>query len=47
MQEAFILYRISSAHFLVQTARRTLEMDAKGRAILGTLDCTIAIRSRA
>jgi hypothetical protein len=47
MQEAFMLYGISSAHFPVRTARRTLEMDAKGRAILGTLDRTIAIRSRA
>jgi hypothetical protein len=47
LQEAFMLYGISSAHFPVQTARRTLEMDAKGRAILETLDHTIVIRSRA
>ena len=47
LQKAFMLYGISSAHFPVQTARRTLEMDAKGRAILGTLDHTIVIRSRA
>lgn len=47
LQEAFMLYGASSAHFPVQTARRTLGIDAKGRAILGTLDHTIVVRSGA
>lgn len=45
LQKRFMLYGISSAQFPVQTACEALRMDAKGRAILGSLDPTIIVRS--
>lgn len=46
LQEDFMLYGISSAGFPLQTACRVFEADAKGRAILETLDHTVIVRSR-
>lgn len=46
LQEDFMLYGVSSAGFPLQTACTTLELDAKGRAILGSLDPTIIERGR-
>ncbi|XPS80892.1 hypothetical protein M3J09_012837 [Ascochyta lentis] len=47
LQEDFMLYGLSSAHFPLQTACEALESDAEGRAVLATLDPLIGARSRA
>jgi hypothetical protein len=47
LQEDFMLYGVSSAGFPLHTACKALELDAKGRAVLGTLDPTIIVRSKA
>jgi hypothetical protein len=46
LQPDFMLYGISSAGFPLSIACKTLQLDAKGRAILETLDRTIIIRAR-
>jgi hypothetical protein len=46
LQEEFMLYGISSAGFPLQVACTALKLDAKGRAILETLDPAIIARSR-
>ncbi|KAH7349166.1 hypothetical protein BKA66DRAFT_447150 [Pyrenochaeta sp. MPI-SDFR-AT-0127] len=46
LQKDFMLYGVSSAGFPLQIACKTLELDAKGRAILNSLDHTIIARSK-
>lgn len=46
LQEDFMLYGISSVGFPLQTACKAFDSDAKGRAVLETLDHTVIVRSR-